>query len=481
MSQLQVPSIPQIIPPKKRRCSNAAIPPSKRHQSTVFSRDPQRVITREQQSSSIAQPHPIRHQGTVSSRDHSTIHDWLSKSEFEPLSTPETDLVHASLKRKVTIKGKNNTAGQKEDSWKSSSKYGPQPKLTRSALKELEKATMGSNVSPSEDTGVKESNMGTYHPDFIMALYFRGVRFSNRELRPDNLSNLEQAMETNGSVPDLDQNMVDSIQQLREEGIKEIDGTTNLFNRVLPFSDGPCGTPNDQCIHDQFWDTGVLIRQDKQPPIVVPKADRAFGWSRFVFPFPKAIEYLGCAIRPVPTRPQLTWPYLTIELKGETGSLRVASLQSLHNGSTMVNNLLLLKQAAGNDDDFFGKIRALSVEFTTETITLSCYWATREKDGEILYHGRRARVWLIDDPRAKPGIFGAIRWMKEANFAWISKDMKELEGKLSNANHGMIPPPSRSGRGTGVKRKSSRTISRTTSQSSLRNAAVRGEESAQSS
>ena len=218
-----------------------------------------------------------------------------------------------------------------------------------------------------------------------------------------------------------------------------------------------------------------------QPPIVVPQADRFFGWSRFAYPFPKAVEYLGCAIRPVPTRPQLAWPYLTIELKGEGGSLRVASLQNLHNGFTMVSNLLLLKQAAGNDDDFFGKIRALSVEFTTETITLSYYWATREKDGEILHHGRRARAWLIDGPRAKLDIFGAIRWMKETNFAWISKDMKELEGKLSNANHGMIPPPSRSGWSTGVKRKNSWTISSRKSQNSVKNAVVRGGEPAQPS
>ena len=94
MSQPRVPPIPQIIPLKKRQCFNAAISPSKRHQSTVLSQDPQPVIT---QSSSTVQPHPIRHQGPASSQDHSTIHDWLSQSEFEPLGTPETELVHAPL------------------------------------------------------------------------------------------------------------------------------------------------------------------------------------------------------------------------------------------------------------------------------------------------------------------------------------------------------------------------------------------------
>jgi hypothetical protein len=380
-------------------------------------------------------------------------------------------------------------------------------KLTNKALKKLEKETMTSTVAQSEQSSTKESNITPYNLDYVLALRDRGILFANSGPRPDNLEDLEQALAPDGKSPPLDDTTVNLLQRVREFGATEIDVVARLFGKILPIDDGPCSGKDDCFVYDQPWDEGVLVHPSLRPALAVPKADRTFGWSSFTFPYPKATRHLGCAIRPVPLRPQLSWPYLTVELKGETGSLRVASLQNLHNGAVMLNNLLLLKRAAGKaggEEEFLGKTHVLSIEFTTETITLSCYWASlaatatataegaaapaapaaddsnsTSNSGGLQYHGRRVRTWLIDDPSATACVFRAISWMQAKNFAWISADMKEVERKLQNINHGMTPPPSRSGRGTGgQKRKSSQSLSRAASRSSLRGQSVDDGESA---
>jgi hypothetical protein len=50
--------------------------------------------------------------------------------------------------------------------------------------------------------------------------------------------------------------------------------------------------------------------------------------------------------------------------------------------------------------DFFNRIHVMSAELTTETIQLSCYWATRE-EGEIGFWGKTIRCWSPKDPPAK--------------------------------------------------------------------------------
>ena len=112
----------------------------------------------------------------------------------------------------------------------------------------------------------------------------------------------------------------------------EIDVVAELFGEILPVAHGPCSGKDDYFAYGQPWDEGVLVQPSVQPTLAVPKADRVFGWSTSAFPYPKARKPLRCIVRPVPLRPQLSWPYFAIELKGKTGSLRIASLQNLHNG-----------------------------------------------------------------------------------------------------------------------------------------------------
>ncbi len=415
---------------------------------------------------------------TVCSEEHSAIQDWLSNTEVEPLDTAQLEKgTDFALDRRPSSRNDNALETNGDDTPHESRspkrrrlnpECGSAGRLTREALRKLEGKDMESTVTPSEQTSTKGSNVTPYNSDFILALRDRSILFASSDLRPDNFYELEKALATDGKSPDLAESTVTLLRQVRELGAAEIDVVAELLNEILPVLRGPCSSNDDYFVYDQPWVEGVLVQQERRPALSVPKADRAFGWSSFAFPFPKATQHLGCTIRPVPSRSQLCWPYLTIELKGETGSLRIASLQNLHNGAVMLNNLLSLKRAVGKEEEFFNQTHILSVEFTTETVTLSCYWASRHDDEGIKYHGRRVKSWLVDDPQTKASVFGAIVWMKERNFEWISRDMKELERRLENPNHGMLPPPSRSGRGSGQKRKNCQSLSRTGSRDSLR-------------
>ncbi|MCJ1357485.1 MAG: hypothetical protein MMC33_007481 [Icmadophila ericetorum] len=153
----------------------------------------------------------------------------------------------------------------------------------------------------------------------------------------------------------------------------------------------------DDCIVKALpWDEGVLAKPEIQPALAVPKADRAIGWSTRVFEavYPKATTHLGCKISPIPMVTDFAWPYCTIELKGETGSRRIACLQNAHNGAVMLSNLLSLRRYVGKEDDFFNKVHALSVQCTTETIELSCYWAIKPSNDDVKYYGRSVKIWM---------------------------------------------------------------------------------------
>jgi hypothetical protein len=85
-----------------------------------------------------------------------------------------------------------------------------------------------------------------------------------------------------------------------------------------------------------------------------------------------------------------------VEAKGEQGSRLVAKRQSLWAAVTMISIFMRIATAAGTiDTDFFGWIHVMSAELTTETIQLSCYWATRE--GDISFWGKTIRCWSPND------------------------------------------------------------------------------------
>ena len=361
-------------------------------------------------------------------------------------------------------------------------------KLTREALRQLGESDIASSKAISESSSaknLKDANLTAYDDLFASALERRGIYLEELSKAPTNLSELLQTLKSERPCSSYDDRITEHILNARLLPATEKNVIGDLFKMVLPIE----VRRNDFIGTDEPWDVGILIKPEIQPALAVPKADRTIGWVTKVFavPYIKATQYLGCAMRPIPMFGNLAWPYCTVELKSETGSLRVADLQNLHNAAVILNNMLKLMESAGEmevpgeeqeaqedhqakeeqgaeedrrrkdeKNEFFNKIRALSVQFHPEMIALSCYWASRD-DGEVKYYGRRIETWFTKDPAARTGILSALRWMREENLKWINKYMEKLEGRLEKLNHGqelnpgMTPPASRSGRGTGVK------------------------------
>ncbi|MCJ1472454.1 hypothetical protein MMC13_001102 [Lambiella insularis] len=435
--------------------------------------------SRKRQSSSIEAPPPKHRRVTKSSRKHSIIEDWLSitdskvlepLTEEEAISTPRPGLA-AGEGFELDEEHKQEIGGPQQSC--RSPEPAPVQQLTKEALNQLKRENMAATAEPSELSTSKVSNITPYNFDFNYHLQARGILFAGSDIRPSNLSELEQALATTNSITDFDEYTLDLFRCVQELYGAEVDVTAKMFDKLLPISDAVAEGGVGAFADNQSWDTGTLVQNELQPALAVPKPDRAYGWKSGLFPF-KSTEHLGCIMRPVPQQPHMSWPYITAELKGESGSLRVANLQNLHNGAVMLNNLLQLKRAVGKEEEFYNNIHVLSVQFTTETITLSCYWTTRGEEEEIRFHGYRVKSWLVEDGQAKPAILNVIKWLKKRNFEWIMKDMQDLEKKLNNPSHGITPPPSRSGRGTGIKRRGSQSLSRGRSASSLRHS-VSGE------
>jgi hypothetical protein len=141
----------------------------------------------------------------------------------------------------------------------------------------------------------------------------------------------------------------------------------------------------------------------------------------------------------------------------------------------MISILERIATAAGTiNTDFFDRIHVMSAELTTETIQLSCYWATR-KEGEISYWGKTIRCWSPNDPtgesfgKAHHGIHNAVEWTRLHVQYRLNNDLKLLEQSLPREIQSQMTPPNSDDRSRSRKRKPTLDVERTgRSASSLR-------------
>ena len=136
-----------------------------------------------------------------------------------------------------------------------------------------------------------------------------------------------------------------------------------------------------------------MIDPNAKPLLTTIKPDRTVGWSRRMFEYPRALKYLDARACPVASNPGLAWPLFTAEVKGNKGDLKVARLQNLHNGAIMLSNLLHIRKFYREEEEFFNKVHAMSLELTAESIQLSCYWAVRGESGDVKYYSMQLRTW----------------------------------------------------------------------------------------
>ena len=81
----------------------------------------------------------------------------------------------------------------------------------------------------------------------------------------------------------------------------------------------------------------------------------------------------------------ICWPYFTIEAKGPMQGVDVAILQNAYNGAIMLKNMLKLKREVNKEDDLLGKIQVITLDLTTETLSLHGHWAIRNRIGGLEY------------------------------------------------------------------------------------------------
>ena len=112
-------------------------------------------------------------------------------------------------------------------------------------------------------------------------------------------------------------------------------------------------------IPSQPWDNelGLQLSSGLSTYLTRPKPDQTIGWSEQAFECGNALALLGPNAQSVTETPYLVFSIFTVEGKGIRGGHRVSRLQTLWNGSLMLQNFLKLRTAAGKDQDFFDKIR----------------------------------------------------------------------------------------------------------------------------
>ena len=329
--------------------------------------------------------------------------------------------------------------------------------LTEQALRQINKSnrpysseasppmTLETHSESSMNSGLSdepEDAINADHPAYSGGLHERGIDFADDEpdKDPSNIQELMKAVSAerlNYVVPSG--TAARNLRIRARKACNESAMVQSILPGFVPLTE--LEEANDiSTTPDQKWHRMVMIRPDEPQLLRAPKPDRTIGWSQSVFRnYRKAMRRLGILTCPVAENHELAIPLFTIEVDR---SLKVAKLQNLHNGATMLANLLdIWKLGLGeNTDGFFDKVHAMSLELTKETIQLSYYWA-RKENGEIKFYGRFLNGWSLYDgyryKKAHRYIRNALEWVREQALKWVCPALSALENKLNTES---LPP-----------------------------------------
>ena len=334
--------------------------------------------------------------------------------------------------------------------------------LTEQALRQLNKANCTSSVEgpPSIASGASSAPPGTsvlgepkgtisaYHANYPNALTRRGIVFADgaTDELPSNLEALKKALKKKRDVSGPDDTAAMRLGKLIDKAHTQQATVQKILPKVIPleeldFSDEFYTVPG------QLWDRRIMVAPNAKPSLTAPKPDMTIGWSSNFFEHQLAIDHLGASACPVAKDPRLAFPLFTVEVKGPGGTLKVAKLQNLHNGATMLSNLWHIRQFYDEEthDAFFNKVHALSLQLTHEVIQLSCYWATRKQDGNLKFYGTEVDIWPISKPEQYKKAYrytcNALEWVRDQAYEWIFPALATLEESLITSVP--MPPPTR--------------------------------------
>ncbi len=334
--------------------------------------------------------------------------------------------------------------------------------LTKRALQQLNKMNRSSlpeasPLLPSEASSALpeslelEETKGTispYNPMYLVELNGRGIDFADEtfDKLPSNLHDLKKALKEQRS----DSGPNDKAARVFWEHLEIAHGKTFLYYilpKIVPL-DALDADDATYTVPEQQWYRKIMIEPNAKPALTAVKPDQTIGWEKHIFAYPKAMDHLDAYACPVVEVPRLAFPLFTVEAEVDRGNLKVARLQNLHTGATMLSNLWRIRQFYNEEkeDEFFDKVHALSLQFTRESIELSCYWAAHNDEGHIEFHGTRIRTWTSYDVDQYKEAYrytrNALEWVKNQAFDWICSALARLEGYLDTSPP--TPPPTQS-------------------------------------
>ena len=335
---------------------------------------------------------------------------------------------------------------------------GPLTKRTLHQLNNMNRSFL-SESSPSMTSGagsalpeslVLEETKGTINPyshEYHDALSKRGIGLANDAVdkMPSNFGALKKALRKKRSDSGPDDT---EARHLRTLMVDNANNKPAIMQKILP-TIVPVGALDaddaNYTVPQQQWSRKIMIAANAKPALTAVKPDMTIGWSKAVFTQRKAVGHLGAHACPVVAYSELAFPLFTVEVQGDRGSLRVARLQNLHNGATLLSNLWHIRQYYNKEreDEFFNKVHALSLQLTPESIQLSCYWAARRENGQIMFYGTQVRTWSpFEDDRFNKAYrytCNALEWVKNQAFDWICSALARLERCLDTS----VPTPPR--------------------------------------
>ena len=327
--------------------------------------------------------------------------------------------------------------------------------LTHEALREFNKAnnysekphSMASDPNSTRSSGESKppadpkdprGAINAYHPGFEDGLNKRGIAFADDDDvgMPSNLDTLREAIfaARDGAEPD-DQVAKDYRIALRQ-AVNETEVVRDALHLLFPGPDLRRDSKLCQA-SDLIWNRNAMIDANMTPMLTTLKPDTTIGWHKKSFEAQEAIDSLGVHACPILNKRLLAFPLVALEAKGPQGSGLVARLQSLHNGATMLSNLLHLKRKCGEESElgFFNRVHVLSLEISTESIQISCYWATRVDKEQVRYYGMMLQSWnpfmIPAFKEAHRCIRNALEWVRDQAFEWINSDLTSLVTKTT--------------------------------------------------
>jgi hypothetical protein len=338
--------------------------------------------------------------------------------------------------------------------------------LTQNALDDLEspeseETSMSRSVSETQS----ETSVGPTDPDYESRLRARKIYTERTTVEPSNLGEVKAALAATRDSPEPDDITAKKFRRRVQKSGNEGGAMQALLPQLLPIIDRYWDSENDAFSIDQQWDRYNLPEPDVRPLLKPPKPDQAFGFTPQTFPFPQASLCLKSAMSPAR---DIAWPYCTIEIKGRQGQLNIARLQNSLNGAVMMNNMLELKRMLGKEDELLGQIIVVTMELTTESISLCGQFTTRNTTGDL----ERDSLCLFCASALDPNgdafkssyrqSMNMVEAFRGRTLKWITEDMATLEEKLAKQmlrGLGRMTPPA-SHRDRSPSRGSSRSTAR---------------------